>query len=124
MDLAWYRADTSFTGHDKVLELVDAYGAKGKAAGFVYLCALGHSVGYKTDGMIRRTSLRAMHGTVGDATILVAVGLWEEVEGGWLIRNFGTRQVVGAEQQAIAEAFAAAGKKGSLVRWGDSPNEL
>lgn len=119
MDLPWYRADTSFATHDKVLELIDIYGQKGKQAGFVYLCALGHSVGHGTDGLVKKTSLRAIHGTPGDAQILVAVGMWEPVDIGWHIVNFGTRQVVGAAQQIVSEQKSAAGKKGAEARWGD-----
>lgn len=118
MELSWYRADTSFASHDKVLELVETYGIKGKAAGFVYQCGIGHAVGHGTDGLIRKTTLRAIHGTPGDAAILVAAGFWEEVESGWMIRNFGNRQVVGAMQQAIRESMSDAGKRGAAKRWG------
>lgn len=119
MELGWYRADTSFATHDKVLELIDIYGAKGKQAGFVYFCALGHSVGHGTDGHVKKTTLRGIHGTTGDAAILVAVGMWEVAENGWHIVNFGTRQVVGAQQQIISELRSAAGKKGAEARWSD-----
>lgn len=119
MELTWYRADTSFASHDKVLELVETYGEKGKAAGFVYQCALGHAVGHGTDGLVKRTSLRAMHGKPADAAILVASDLWEEADGGWRIRNFGNRQVVGAAQQVIHDSKSAAGKKGAEKRWHD-----
>ena len=124
MELTWFRADTSFASHDKVLELVEVYGTKGKQAGFVYQCALGHSVGHGTDGFVKRTTLRAVHGTAGDASILVALGLWEVVENGWHIKNFGTRQVVGAAQQVIREAKSQAGSKGADKRWKDGdPDE-
>jgi hypothetical protein len=96
---------------------VEAYGTKGKAAGFVYHCALGLNVGHGNAGKIKRTSLRSAHGTPGDAALLVAVGLWEVAEHGWNIVNFGTRQVVGASQQVIAESKANAGKKGADARW-------
>lgn len=117
MELPWYRADTSFYGHDKVLALVEEFGAKGKQAGFVYQCALGHAVGYQTDGTIRRTSLRSIHGTPGDAAVLVKAGFWEEIDGGWRIVNFGTRQVLGAAQQVAHDAKSKAGKKGADARW-------
>lgn len=122
MELTWYRADTSFATHDKILELVETYGEKGKAAGFVYQCALGHAVGHATDGVVKKTSLRAMHGKPSDAAILVAADLWETIDGGWLIRNFGSRQVVGAAQQVISESKSAAGKKGAEARWHSDDN--
>ena len=112
MELPWFRADTSFAHHDKITALVENFGSKGKQAGFVYMCALGHSVGFGTDGLIKRTSLRSVHATPGDAAVLVQADLWEAEGTGWRIKNFGTRQVVGATQQVISEARAAAGKKG------------
>lgn len=124
MELTWYRADTSFASHDKVLALVGTYGAKGKQAGFVYHCALGHAVGHGTDGTIKRTSLPWLHGNAGDAAVLVQAGLWEACEEGWRIVNFGNRQVVGAAQQVIHDTKSAAGKKGAKARWdGDSDDE-
>lgn len=118
MELPWYRSDTSFYSHDKVLELVGLHGEKGKSAGFVYLCALGHAVGHGTSGLVKRTSLPAFHGKVGDAALLVAAGLWETTAGGWHIVNFGTRQVVGASQQVAAEIKSAKGKEAAGKRWG------
>lgn len=112
MELTWFRADTAFASHDKVLALVETFGNRGKQAGFVYQCALGHAVGHGTDGLIKRTSLRWVHGTTGDADLLVSAGLWEPCEQGWHITNFGTRQVVGAAQQVISEARQSAGRKG------------
>jgi hypothetical protein len=118
MELPWYRHDTSAYSHDKILELVETYGTKGKAAGFVYDNALGHAVGHATDGVVRKTSLRSVHGTPGDAALLVAVGLWEVVDGGWHIVNFGTRQVVGAASQVAHDQKSKAGSKGAEKRWG------
>lgn len=117
MELTWFRADTAFASHDKVLALVEKHGTKGKQAGFVYLCALGHAVGHSSDGVIKRTSLRWVHGTAGDAALLVLEGFWEPCDEGWRIKNFGTRQVVGAAQQVIHDSKSAAGKKGADARW-------
>ena len=120
MGLPWYRKDTNFHTHDKVLDLV-AFGAKGKAAGFVYDCSLGYAVGNGNDGLIKRSALPFVHGTTADARLLVEVGLWQVVESGWQIKNFGTRQVVGASQQVKEDQLRAdrseAGKKGAESRW-------
>lgn len=116
MELPWFRSDTDFPSHDKIIALVENFGVKGKAAGFVYECALAHSVGHGTDGLIKKTTLKWVHGTTGDAAILVQAGLWEQHAEGWHIKNFGTRQVVGAAQQVISEARAAAGRKGGEAK--------
>jgi hypothetical protein len=117
MGLPWIRMDTGFFGNDKITDLVDLHGSKGKQAGFIYLCALGYSGAYETDGLIKKSSLKIIHGTPGDAAVLVQAGLWLVADGGWLIKNYGTRQVVGAAQQVISESKSAAGKKGAEARW-------
>lgn len=117
MGLPWIRFDTNFFANDKITDLIDEHGAKGKQAGFVYLCALGFAGAYETDGLIKRSSLRMIHGTTIDAGILVSSDLWLLDPKGWLIKNYGTRQVVGAAQQQISEARSEAGKKGADARW-------
>jgi len=120
MGLPWFRADTNFPTHDKILDLV-GNGSKGKAAGFVYFAALAQQVGNGGDGTIKRAALPFIHGTAADASLLVDSDLWEFSDGIWRVRNFGTRQVVGASQQVLAEEISAkrsaAGKNGSEERW-------
>lgn len=119
MGLPWYRSDTNFPTHDKVLDLV-AHGAKGKAAGFVYQCALASAVANGTDGSIKKAALAFVHGTPADARLLVEVGMWQETPTGWRIKNFGTRQVVGASEQVkqdeISAARSAAGSAGAEAK--------
>lgn len=119
MGLPWIRMDTNFAANDKVTDLVDEHGGKGKQAGFVYLCALGYAGAHETDGLIKRSALKFCHGTPGDAALLVTAGLWEPDEAGWRIKNYGTRNVIGAAQQVISEAKSEAGKKGAAARWGE-----
>lgn len=121
MGLPWVRVDSNLASHDKIADLVDQYMVKGKAAGFVYVCALGYAGQHETNGLIKKSNLKFIHGTPGDAQILVLAGLWLEVDGGWQIKNYGNRNVVGGEHQAAAEATRAAqiegGKKGADKRW-------
>lgn len=115
--LPWARLDTNLPTHDKVLELVGV-GAKGKAAGFVYVCAIAYAVGHGTDGFIRRAALPFIHATPADARLLVDARLWTPVEGGWQIANYGTRQAAGMSAQVLSEVRAQAGRKGAEARWG------
>ena len=118
MGLPWFRMDTNFATHDKVIELIGVKG--GKAAAFVYVASLAYSVSNGTDGLIRRAALPFVHGTPTDARILAEARLWEVVEGGWMIRNFGTRQVVAAEAQAAADEVSESRKRAANKRWGNA----
>jgi hypothetical protein len=119
--LPWFRADSNFPTHDKIIELC-GLGQKGKAAAFVYFASLGWAVGHGTDGLIKRGALPFIHATTSDARLLVEAMLWDVVEGGWMIHNFGVRQAVGAIQQGISDSLSAvrseAGRKGAEARWG------
>lgn len=118
MGLPWARMDTNLPSHDKVLELLETAGAaKGKAAGFVYQNSLLYAAGHGTDGIIKRSVLPFIHATKADANLLVQVGLWECVEGGYRIKNYGTRNAVGFAQQALSDKRSEAGKKGADARW-------
>ena len=118
MALPWFRADTNLPTHDKVLELVGK-SPKGKGAGFVYFCSLAYAAGHETNGFIARAALPFVHGTAHEARLLAEVRLWDVIEGGWQIRNWGTRQLVGAESQALHDIAVAKGKKGAAKRWQD-----
>ena len=118
MGLPWVRLDTNIATHDKILSLLDA-GAKGKQAGFVYAMSIAHAAGHGTDGVIKRAALPFIHATTADAKLLVINELWECVDVGYRIKNWGTRQVVGAAQQALSDIRSDAGKKGAAARWDD-----
>jgi len=115
MALPWFRADTNLPTHDKILELLGK-SAKGKGAAFVYVCSLAYAAGHDTSGFIARAALPFVHGTTVEARLLAEVRLWDVVEGGWLIRNWGTRQLVGAESQAIHDTAVARGRSGGLAK--------
>jgi len=116
--LPWFRADTNLPMHDKILDLVGR-GPKAKGAAFVYVCSLAYSVGNETNGFVAKAALPFIHGTPAEARLLMESRLWLQVEGGWQIPNFGTRQLIGAQAQAISDARSAAGKKGMESRWKD-----
>jgi len=116
MGLPWFRADTNLPMHDKILDLLGR-GPKAKGAAFVYVCSIAYCVGNGTDGKIATAALPFIHGTQPEARLLMEARLWVQVEGGWQIPNFGTRQMIGASAQAISEARSVAGKKGAEARW-------
>ncbi|QPZ39723.1 hypothetical protein [Paramicrobacterium chengjingii] len=115
MGLPWFRADTNLPTHDKMLDLLGR-SPKGKGAAFVYVCSLAYSAGHDTSGFIAKAALPFVHGTPTEARLLAETRLWEIVEGGWQIRNWGTRQLVGAEAQAIHESAVERGRKGGQAK--------
>lgn len=117
--LPWIRLDTNVHTHDKMFALAE-YGDKGLAAAFVYVASLAYSGANGSDGIIPRRALPFLHGTQKHAKLLVEVQLWDQFGTGWVVHNYGTRNVVGAIQQVISESFSEAGKKGAAARWGRS----
>jgi hypothetical protein len=108
--LGWVRLDSQIGSHDKILELLAAESPKRWQAAFSYCCALGWSALQDTDGRIPRSALTFVHGTPGTAQLLVTHRLWDEVDGGWMIHNYLTRQMP-------AEARARSSRKANCVRW-------
>jgi hypothetical protein len=118
--VAWARIDDAFDDHPKVLALLDMDNAAA-AIGLWTLClTYAHRntrrVG-KTPGLIPSTLPRRFFGPDGKsmAALLVEVGLWEEVDDGWMIHDF-AEYLPGKE---VSAARSAAGKKGAAKRWGD-----
>jgi hypothetical protein len=116
--LPWFRMDTDIYANAKVLDVVADHGQKGKAALAVYLFALGYAGAHLTDGVVSKGALRFVHGTPADARILVDAGLFDEVDGGWLICNYGEHQPSRATAEEIKRQRSEAGRKGAEKRWG------
>ena len=94
--MEWVKLYTTFHDHRKTVEL-DA-----NAIALSTLC-LSWSGAQETDGFIpRRIALRFLAGELGDeaAARLVRVGLWEAVEGGYQMANWGDRQATVADREA------------------------
>src|SRR3954454_16466186 len=121
--LPWIRLDTNMPTNEKIIHLA-GLGDRGLAAAFVYVASLAHAGGHDTSGFIARDALPFVHGKRSHARILVDSGLWDEVENGWQIRNWGERNVVAAAQQALSHIRSDAGKKGAAARWGDGKDPL
>lgn len=115
--LPWFRMDSDIYVNDKILEVVDQHGTKGKAALAVYLFALGYSASHLTDGLIKRGILRAVHGSSADARILVEAGLFEDHPDGWIIRNYYYHQPSRKTAEELSQVRSEAGRKGAEARW-------
>jgi hypothetical protein len=118
--LPWFRFDTNFPQHDKTLELVDL-GDKGRAAGFVYVCALAYCQTNETDGVIPFGALPFIHATRKHAQLLVDVGMWAPHPKGWEVVNYLKRQPSAETIEAGRAARSLAGRKGNCVRWHVQP---
>ena len=82
--MSWLRIDDQFARHPKVLKA-------GPLASWLHVAALCHSASYLTDGFIDADTLPMLAAVPKPADLarkLVAVGLWEATEGGWLIHDY------------------------------------
>ena len=82
--MAWIKIDDQFADHPKVL-------MAGPLASWLYVCGLTYSGRYLTDGWIPTAQVRKLadvDDALGLAARLVAVGLWEPVDGGYQIHDY------------------------------------
>jgi hypothetical protein len=120
----WIKLDDGFFYNRKV----QAAGKDGRA---LYLAALTYCARELTDGLITTAEVRvccALADTDQSAAdVLVNVGLWEEVDGGYKIHDFHeynpTAEEVRARRDEISKVRAQAGKRGMAARWSDSNKE-
>jgi hypothetical protein len=110
-NLPWVRFDTSLPDHPKILALLDM--KDGRAAGFVYCCALAYAGKHGTDGFIPRGALGRVNGRPADAQKLVDVGLWLPVDGGWDIAGWAERQ----ESTDATQARRTKAQNAARARW-------
>lgn len=110
--MAWVRVDSSLAANHKVLALLEQRG--GDHALNVYIFGLGHCAAGDTDGFIARAALGLFHGKVKDAQLLVEVGLWHELAGGWEINDWREYQPSSEDAQRRADKA----KKAAAARWG------
>lgn len=108
--MTWVRIDDVFPEHPKVLALGDDY-ERGVALHIRGLCYCARNL---TDGHVPARMFRE------DAEIrtrLVEVGMWHEVEGGFVIHDYLDYNPSKAEALALSESRRAAGKAGADARW-------
>lgn len=123
--MAWVRIDDKFAQHPKVL----AAGPLGMA---LHIAALCHCNQYLTDGfvskqtasnLLRFDSLALVDGLAGTdvdwpavVEMLVCSGLWEPVDGGWVIHDYLEYQPSRKQIQGVSEARRKAGRKGGRAK--------
>jgi hypothetical protein len=122
--MPWARIDDGFDDHPKVLTLLEE--DQGIAAvGLWTLCLTWAHRNTrrkgKTPGLIPSGLPRRYLGPAGRdiVKLLVVTGLWDEVDGGWMIHDFG--EYLPSEETKAARSEA--GKKGAAKRWGAKKTE-
>jgi hypothetical protein len=109
--MAWGRIDDGSWRHRKFAALRDDLR---KPCIALYWMAVSWSNDHGTDGLVTRTGLRQLDGTVEEANELVRVGLWES---GYRIHDF-LQFNKSVEQLALEKAQrTAAGQVGANARW-------
>ena len=109
--LSWVRVDASLASNPKVLALMAERG--GDHALCVYVFALGYSAQQGTDGFIPSIALGLIHGKPRDASLLVSIGFWHEIPGGFEINDYREYQPTDEEAQRRSEKA----KRAAEVRW-------
>jgi hypothetical protein len=90
--MTWIKLDDGFPTNPKILPLSDS-------AFRLYIEGLCYSGKYLTDGLLNEVIVRRL----GDPKELVEAGIWEEVEGGYLIINYTEYQTPKAEVEKKRE---------------------
>ncbi len=110
--MTWGKVDDNLAFHPKVI-------AAGNEAMGLWVRSLSWSSQQLTDGIIPDAIISALHGEAA-AHILVAAGLWHEVDGGYEFNDWvdyqPTREQVLAERLATRERSRAARAKASAAR--------
>lgn len=109
--LSWVRVDAALASNPKVLALLAERG--GDHALCVYVFALGYSGQQGTDGFIPTIALGLIHGRARDAALLVSIGFWHDIPGGYEINDWREYQPSDEESQKRSDKA----KKAARARW-------
>jgi len=100
--MAWVKIDDQFSDHPKVIEA-------GPLASWLYVCGLTYCGRYLTDGWIPKGQLRKLADVDNAQELadkLVAVGLWDVVDGGYNVHDFLIYNPSGKQVKAKRDANA------------------
>lgn len=109
--MAWVKVDDQFFRHPKVL-------AAGRDARDLYLVGLCYCAQSLTDGFIPDAAIRVLAAEaeidtgIASAARLIGVGLWEVVEGGYIVHDYLEYQPSKEKVVETREARAEAGRRG------------
>jgi len=111
---SWVRVDAGLASNHKTLALLAEKG--GDHALCVYVFALGYCGIQGTDGFIPVTALGLIHGRSRDAQLLVDVGMWHELPGGFEVHDW--REFQPSDEESKLRSDRA--KKAAEARWSKS----
>lgn len=110
-ELSWVRIDSALASNHKVLALLSEKG--GDHALCVYIFALGHAARQGLDGFIPEIALGLMHGKKRDSDLLVNVGMWRPVQGGFEVPDWAEYQPSGEDSKRRSDKA----RKAAAARW-------
>lgn len=116
--LNWVRVDANLHSNHKTLALLGERG--GDHALCVYIFGLGYSGSQGTAGFIPSTALGLFHGKPRDASLLVDVGMWDSLTGGWDVHDWLEYQPTDEESRVRSEKA----KKAADARWAGKKKEV
>lgn len=110
----WLRVDDRFHASRKVKQIPRG---KRMAALGLWISAGSWTAGEPIDGFVPEYMVDDLGGTVEQARALVAAGLWDEMDGGWMFRNWTDYNPDAGSQQAQKDAKSEGAKQGNHRRW-------
>lgn len=94
---------------------VRTFAAAHPSAAFLWVLAITYSVDRRSDGFVEEFAMRTfLSGTDDDITALCDAGFLDACDGGWRIHDYLDCQTSCAQQDAIRQKRAAAGRKGGM----------
>lgn len=121
--MGWVKVEHTLPDHPKILALGDD-----APLGFsIYVAAICWSYQHNTDGLIpERATSRLLPGLENRADckrladLLVTVGLFEAMDGGYLIHDYADHQQTREEREDLTRKRSEAGRRGGLSTAGKS----
>ena len=109
--MAWVKIDDQFADHPKII-------AVGPLAAWLYVCGLTYCGRYLTDGFIPGGQVRKLADVDNPSELvakLVAIGLWNEQEDGYIVHDYLEYNPTAEEVKATRQARTEAGRRGGIA---------